>query len=208
MLFLVLRMIVKLYIRVKFNIKVIGLENVPKKGSLIIASNHVSNYDPIILMCLLNRKVHFLAKQELFKFPITNWFFKKVHAIPVNRKTGIVIRAVRHSLSVLKEEKVLGIFPEGTRCKNSKKTKPKRGVGFFAYKSESPILPIALVGVEKEKGLRHPIKVVIGPIMKVDELVLMNYSKVAQLVMKEITDMKNLYEKDNNELPYITQFSK
>jgi 1-acyl-sn-glycerol-3-phosphate acyltransferase len=207
MFYKIVKTIVKPYLWIRFKIKVIGIENIPTKGSLIIASNHISNFDPIILTCLIERKIHFLAKAELFKYRLTKWFFKKIHAIPVNRHSGIAIHAVRQSISVLKDEKVLGIFPEGTRCRNGKKSEPKKGVGFFAEKCKSPIIPIALIGMDKIKGLRCPITVAVGKVIDIEDLDSSNYLRISKLVMEEISVMKNSMEIDHNELIFRNDFN-
>ncbi|WP_341871179.1 lysophospholipid acyltransferase family protein [Parageobacillus thermantarcticus] len=61
-----------------FRIEVIGIKNFPKTGPVIVAANHTSNYDPVILFSIFNRKIHFLAKKELFQRRIANWFFQKL----------------------------------------------------------------------------------------------------------------------------------
>jgi 1-acyl-sn-glycerol-3-phosphate acyltransferase len=189
------KLIAKVVIYFKFKVEIIGLENIPKDGPFIVAANHTSNYDPILLIGLLTRKIHFLGKQELFKYRISRWFFKKMNVIPVDRQSGKVIRPVRRSLTVIKEGNVYGIFPEGTRCKNGKKVVPKKGVGFFVCKTGAPILPISIIGVGK--GLRQPVKVIIGSLTEAKDLSTTNYLTVSEIVMKKIYKM---------EKPYVNNF--
>ncbi|MED1421035.1 lysophospholipid acyltransferase family protein [Bacillus smithii] len=145
MLHSLLKPIAKLFIFLKFNIEIIGLEHVPPHKALIVAANHVSNYDPILLSCVLKRKIHFMAKAELFRNRFLKWFFTALYAIPVNRQSGIVIRPVRQSLQVLNNGEVFGIFPEGKRCKNGEVVQPKQGVAFIACKTNVPILQLRLL---------------------------------------------------------------
>jgi 1-acyl-sn-glycerol-3-phosphate acyltransferase len=105
-----MRWILKIILCFIFRIEVIGIKNFPKNGPIIVAANHTSNYDPLILSSIFNRKIHFLAKKELFQRWMTNWFFQKLHAIPVDRQSGIVIRPVCRSLKVIENGEVLGIF--------------------------------------------------------------------------------------------------
>ncbi|WP_216830648.1 lysophospholipid acyltransferase family protein [Alkalihalobacterium elongatum] len=190
-----LRMIISLYLKVRFRIEVIGKNNIPIKGALIIAANHVSHYDPIIIMCLVKRKIHFLAKVELFKFKITRWFFRKVHAIPIDRNSKNMIRSIRESISTLDEDKVLGIFPEGKRLRVNEVVKPKKGVGFFALKSQAPILPISIIGLEQKRLFRQPIKVVVSEAIKYDDIGTSNYEEIAQYVMDMIEKNKRMTQR-------------
>lgn len=184
------RSIAKSVIHIKFLIEVTGMEHIPKEGPVIIAANHVSNYDPIILMSLINRKIHFLAKKELFSNRFSHWFFSKIHAIPVDRSGGPVIRSVRQALRIINEGEVFGIFPEGTRCRYDEWIQPKKGVRFFAVKTEAPIIPIALVNITK--GLLKPIKVIIGEPVYVTDVGTTDYAKIAELVMDRIREMMAL----------------
>lgn len=136
--------IIRLYVR-----KVSGLENVPKNGAFIIASNHSSYIDTIIigayLIPYLNKKLHFLAKKEHFN----TWFKKAWHtyvgAIPIDRnKTGK--NALNLAAKALKEGKIIGIHPEGTRSLTGKLQKGKTGAAKLAIKSRVPVIPVGLTG--------------------------------------------------------------
>lgn len=194
MLYSLLKPVAKIFIKVKFRIELIGLEHVPSQNSLIIAANHVSNYDPILLSCLIKRKIHFMAKAELFRYRFSSWFFTTIHAIAVDRRSGIVIKPVRQALKVINSGEVLGIFPEGKRCKNGEAVQPKKGVAFFAWKTNAPILPIAIIGVKK--GVRIPIKIVIGPPINIYHLNLSDYSSLSQYVMNQIKELEKKHSMD------------
>lgn len=114
--------------------------------------------DPILIGCILPRQVFFMAKVELFKFPIFSWLLKKLGAFPVRRGTAD-LSAIKNSLKVLKEEKVFGIFPEGTRNKSGKIRTFSHGVAAIAHKSKAQTVPIAIIGDYK---IFKPIKVKIG----------------------------------------------
>ncbi len=123
-----------------------GLENVPKEGPLIICSNHISMLDMFLFGPKISRRIHFMAKQELFKIPLLNIILKKLCAYPVKRGYGD-LQAARTTLKLLQEGEAVGIFPEGRRKNKSKiPLKPKSGAILFAKESGSPILPVGIFG--------------------------------------------------------------
>jgi 1-acyl-sn-glycerol-3-phosphate acyltransferase len=185
-------MLAKLYISLIYKIKIVGMEHVPKNGAVIVATNHISNHDPIILISILDRKIHFLAKQDLFRFGLSRWFFEKLSAIPVERKGGKVIRPVRRSIAVIHQGDVFGIFPEGKRCKHGEFVQPKKGVAFFGYRTGAPVLPITIVRMKKQ--FRRPVKVLIGPLIDVTTLHTTDYSVLSQYIMEQIREVKNRHE--------------
>ena len=130
--------------------KVEGKENIPKEGACILAGNHTSIFDAYLLFRGTKRPIHFIAKKELFKGPF-GWFFKIMHLIPVDRENKNV-EAKEFTLNLLKNNKVIGIFPEGTFHDKDSKTKKelllpfKPGAISFAEKSGAPIIPFAIVG--------------------------------------------------------------
>jgi 1-acyl-sn-glycerol-3-phosphate acyltransferase len=189
-----MRWISKIILCFIFRIEVIGIKNFPKTGPVIVAANHKSNYDPLILSSIFNRKIHFLAKKELFQRRMTNWLFQKLHAIPVDRQSGIAIRPVRRSLKVIENGEVLGIFPEGKRCKNEERVKPKKGVAFLGVKTGAPVLPIAIIFLDTKKRIRKPVKVVIGPMMYLNELKSSDYTVLAEAVMDRSRELREIYK--------------
>lgn len=139
-----------------------GLENIPAQGPVIIACNHISMWDPIIVGCTMPRQVFFMAKEELFQIKLLSKVFNKLGAFPVKRGEGD-ISAIRKSLTVLKKGNILGIFPEGTRSKSGDIQEAMAGIALIMEKSKAPILPIKVYG---SKGLlrqkRGNIGIVIG----------------------------------------------
>ena len=126
-----------------------GLENVPKDRNFIVAANHDSYMDHFIigitLIKYLNKKIHFLAKKELFD----TWIKKKFHewaaAIPIDRQAGGG-GALRVAIKALKQGKIIVIHPEGTRSYDGKLQRAKTGVARLALAAEVPVLPIGLIG--------------------------------------------------------------
>ncbi|HEY4602525.1 MAG TPA: lysophospholipid acyltransferase family protein [Cerasibacillus sp.] len=131
-----------------FRIKVRGKENIPKEGAVIICSNHISNLDPPVVGITSPRVIHFMAKEELFKKTFLNKLLTGINAFPVRRGMGDR-NALRNGLKILKEGKVLGLFPEGTRSRTGELGKPLAGVGFFALRSDAVVIPCAIEGSYK-----------------------------------------------------------
>lgn len=125
-------------------LKIEGMENVPASGAVIIAPNHVSNWDPIVVGVAMKRPIYFMAKASLFKYQPLKFFCTKMNAFPVNKEYADR-QAIRRALQVLGEGKVLGIFPQGVRNKGGD-AKAQAGVVMIALKSGAPIIPIACVG--------------------------------------------------------------
>ncbi len=142
------RSVVNMIYKPLYRIETIGQENIPKIGSVLLCSNHISNLDPIVVGTTTPRPVHFMAKEELFQVPVIGKLFPHLNAFPVKR--GMSDReALRKGLAVLKEGEVLGLFPEGTRSKTGELGEGLAGAGFFATRSEALIVPCAVVGPYK-----------------------------------------------------------
>lgn len=142
------RSVVNGIFRPLFRVKAVGQENLPKEGGVLLCSNHIHNFDPILLGINIDRQVHFMAKKELFSGPVLKKIFTSLGAFPVRR--GMSDReALRTGLKVLKEGHVMGLFPEGTRSKTGELGKPLAGAGFFALRTEAAVVPCAVVGSYK-----------------------------------------------------------
>jgi 1-acyl-sn-glycerol-3-phosphate acyltransferase len=181
--------------KIVFNLTVIGVENVPKDGGVIVSPNHKSALDIPVVGRALPRKMYSLAKKEIFTNRFTAWYLSTMGAIPLKRNTADM-SSLKAAINVLKEGKVLLMFPEGTRNKGSKLGVPKKGFIFISTKAKAPILPTGLAGTEiaMPKGSRvvkpTHIVIVFGKPIKVWEV--FNpidkdyYDKAANYVMKEI----------------------
>ena len=130
----------KIFLRLEIS----GTENIPLNGPVVIASNHVSLLDPPIIGVASSRKIHFMAKQELF-VPILGSIYRTLGAFPVRR--GAADRnAIKYGIDLLLAEKVLAIFPEGTRSKNGQLGKAEPGALMMAGKARAVIIPTAVSG--------------------------------------------------------------
>ncbi|MBQ8999311.1 MAG: 1-acyl-sn-glycerol-3-phosphate acyltransferase [Clostridium sp.] len=136
----------KCFVKMFFRVEVEGLENIPKEGACIIAGNHKSNWDPVFVASLIDtRIINGVGKKELFKVPVLKSILKKCHVIPVDRENPD-LSTIKSILKVLKNGDVIGIFPEGTRHKDLNTfAEVKAGLGMFAVKGKSPVVPVSIV---------------------------------------------------------------
>jgi 1-acyl-sn-glycerol-3-phosphate acyltransferase len=126
-----------------------GLENIPRKGGLIMTCNHFSVGDPPVLTGTFPRRIAWMAKQELFDTPIFGKLYNMGGFIPVRRFEGD-LRAIRRSQEALRRGHVLGMFPEGTRS-GGKLGAGEPGTALIALRTGAPILPAAIWGTEHVK---------------------------------------------------------
>ncbi|OWZ82942.1 lysophospholipid acyltransferase family protein [Natranaerobius trueperi] len=159
-LYTILRGLFRLLFKTIYPIKIEGYENLPNEGPAILCSNHISLFDPILLGCISEPHVTFMAKEELFNIPVIGYIIKKLGAIPVKRGQADR-KALKTSLDELIAGNIFGMFPEGTRKQNSN-NKLLRGVGFIAAKSKAPVVPITIKG--KYKPFRRVKVIVHSPI--------------------------------------------
>jgi len=130
--------------RFLFRGKTIGISNLPKRGGVVVVSNHGSHLDPPILGHALGRPVAFMAKSELFKVPILSLIISACGAYPVKRGAGDR-EAIRNASNRLNEGWATGVFLDGTRQENGRVNDPKAGAALLAARTGSPILPVAIV---------------------------------------------------------------
>ncbi len=127
------------------------MDKVPDHGPVILCSNHISWWDPVILGCLLKRPIRFMAKKELFSYPVFGTLLRWLGAFPVDRGRAHV-GAIREGLKVLDAGEVLGIFPEGTRQRDRTRLGvPHPGAALLALKTDAPIVPVAIRTSPSEK---------------------------------------------------------
>lgn len=151
--------VLRLFCKVFFKYEVIGIENVPLEGNVIIAANHKSNLDPIfVASSMTTREVAAIAKKELFDHKVLGFILKKLNTIPIDREnTGIA--TVKQILRAIKDGYVLGLFPEGTRVKGKEFGQAKAGLSLFASKGKANVVPISVISSYK---LLSRVKIYIG----------------------------------------------
>lgn len=156
-----------------FQIRVTGLDRVPRSGPVVLAINHLSMLDPILIGAVMPRPICFMAKEELFRYPLLGRILRWVNAFPVRR--GEPDRdAIQYALKRLREGHVVGIFPEGTRSLDGRLLELHGGTALLALKSGAPILPVAITGTQRAmpKGAWWPrrvyVEIRIGQLLPVD----------------------------------------
>lgn len=162
---LVLRVVV--WLAASGGLQIEGLGNIPASGPLLICSNHLSNFDPLVYAATLPRVLHALTKAELFQTRVGRAFFLRCNCIPVRRGAPDRL-AIRGALAVLASGGALLLFPEGHRASGSGLLGFELGAGYLARRSGATVLPCAIWGTEEvlPKGRlvprRRPISVRIG----------------------------------------------
>jgi 1-acyl-sn-glycerol-3-phosphate acyltransferase len=132
--------------------KVEGLENIPEDGAAILASNHLAVMDSFYLPLVVRRRITFLAKSEYFtgtgiKGWFTRWFYTAVGQVPIDRTDADAAQAALNTAErILKDGKLLGIYPEGTRSPDGRLYKGKTGLARLALHTGVPVIPVAMIG--------------------------------------------------------------
>ena len=124
-----------------FKIEVKGTENIPQDGPCIVCRNHISVFDPVVILGCIQRPIRFISKQELTRIPLLGAILKYMNTIPIKRGSGDM-GALKASLKTLKDGEILGIFPTGTREKKNPNAPVKPGVVLIAMKAQVPVIPI------------------------------------------------------------------
>jgi 1-acyl-sn-glycerol-3-phosphate acyltransferase len=191
------RVIFEPLVRWGFRAKVVGLENVPRDGGAILASNHIATMDSIVVPAMMPREVTFPAKAELFKGSslggrIVAWFLKSVGMVSMERGGG---RAAAQSLQaisdVLAKGNLVAIYPEGTRSPDGRLYRGHTGMARMALRNDARILPVGVVGTHATKGLfgipwvSRPL-VVIGEPLYFGEYAGSNEMRVQRYVTDEV----------------------
>ena len=144
-----LRIFVKTCVRIftlfLFRVKTYGQENIEKNEPYIMCANHTSNWDPPILYTATKREMYMMAKEELFKNKFIYWFARKTNIFPVKRGKQD-IESMKKSLKVLNDNKILAIFPEGTRNGIKKNGKIQNGPAYLAARTGVKIIPVRIEG--------------------------------------------------------------
>lgn len=167
--------VVRFLARVYFRLRILGAEQVPPLGPVILASNHVSFLDPPLIGAFLPRKIHFLARKTLFDLPVIGWFCRQLQAVPVDRDGGggAGLKAI---LDRLEAGAGILLFPEGTRSPDGEVKSARAGIGMTVIKSKAPVIPVRLFGAFEAMGRHqkfprpHRITIVLGAPMQFEKL--------------------------------------
>lgn len=146
MLYKIALFIVSVVMRIFFRVECINVENIPQESGVVLAANHRSNRDPVMIGITCKRNLRFMAKAELFKRPLFGWLIRHLGAFPISRGTRDV-SSLKTALKILKNGEAMVIFPEGSRIRKGKQqVKAKPGAVLLACHAEVPIVPVCISG--------------------------------------------------------------
>ena len=165
-------------------VKVFGKENIPENGAYILCSNHTSLTDPFFKVAVFKEQIHFMAKAELFKNGLFRVVLGAVGAFAVDRGKGDM-GAINKAQSLIKEGKILGIYPEGTRHTEGAPRRAKSGVAYIAMDAKADILPVSVYR-EGKYSLFRKTTIRIGKLIKYETMV--DEEATARANMKSIVD--------------------
>jgi len=166
-----------------YRVEVINKKNIPKKGPIIVVSNHKHNFDPGIFMMSTRRTIYILTKDKLHKGKFA-FFFRWIGTIPVNRNIHDE-NAKNMAIEALNNGKAIGIFPEGTHNKTKDIIMPfKYGAVSFAKKTGALIIPCAITG--KYKAFKKGVRYEIGEPFSVDNMELVEANKLLESKVIEL----------------------
>ncbi len=184
--------------------EVSGLERVPRSGTLIVASNHISFWDPPLIGAALPREAHFLAKEELFSTPVLGPLIRSVNAIPIRRGAADLTGLAR-AIEKLKSGGALLMFPEGSRMRDGELHAARPGVGLLAVQTDARIVPCYISGSDKPSAWvwrRRRVRISFGDVRTWREMAGEGddepgralYYRIGQSLMKEIAALKGAQE--------------
>jgi 1-acyl-sn-glycerol-3-phosphate acyltransferase len=145
-----------------YRIRTLGRENLPTDTGYIVAGNHVSYLDPVLMWCVAPQPTHFIARQDLFDIGFLGWLLPRVWSFPIARASADRV-AIGRATELLKLGDVVGIFPEGTRqtpeqVAAGETSEAHAGVAFIAMRAGVPVVPVGIAGTEKAlpRGAKFP----------------------------------------------------
>ena len=178
-----------------FRIEVHGRENIPKGKALLVAANHTSYFDPVIIAVGTSRPVAYMAKEELFHVPVLSQIIQILGAFAVNRKK-LEVATIKSAKKVLSDtDWMLGIFPEGTRVKPGRERRITRGFGYLAKMTNAEILPFGIILERKTCPMWGKAIVKIGkplPVPESPQAAIESWSKA----IEELTGIKYTSEQE------------
>jgi len=177
-------LLARIFARTFTNVRIEGLEHIPKTGSVLLAANHISNLDPVVCgawftLGLRRRRIHWLGKRELFDWPVIGWASAHGGVHPVNRGNADV-ESFRLATKILESGYVLFVFPEGTRSPTGELQEAKDGTAMLAMRTGARIVPIGINETDAvwRKGQKMPsawprrtVTVRIGESFAIDDVV-------------------------------------
>ena len=160
-------------------LEVHGLEHFPKSGAVVIASNHVTGYDPPLVGCQAPRACYYMAKKELFDHKLLRALIRFYRAIPIDRRKPS-IQTIREVKRTLEKNGTILMFPEGTRTRDGYLQRPKDGIGLLLTQANAAVVPVYISGLFGKKAgfrLRPEVKIDFGKPVDLNEMIDANTPK-------------------------------
>lgn len=190
-----------------YDFRIEGAENIPQDKPVVLASNHRSYADPVILTMPMKLPVSYMAKEELFKNKLFGWFIRKLGAFPVVRGSGDM-SVIDDSIRILESGRNLVIFPEGTRSKDGRVGKGKTGVALIAAKSGADVVPCGIIFEGEKLRFRSKLTLRFGKPIKAEELAIGDdrneLKTVKKRIMSAITELVEQPALKAEEQPRLT----
>lgn len=163
----IIKAIVRPFVLLTHPCTVVGKEKIPSEGRVILVCNHLSNWDPILLLLTQPRRIAFMAKEELFRFKPIGWLLHRVFGVfPVARGKGDT-GALDAGVRAIESGDMMGIFPEGTRSKDGKLMRFKSGASLIAARAGAAVLP---VGIDRRAKAFRRVTITVGDLITPEEL--------------------------------------
>ena len=194
-LYLVGQIILWWYFHLVFCMKVIGAENVPKEGPVLLCSTHLAKRDPVLLGLSQRRQVFYMAKEELFQNRFLGGMFRMLGAFPVKRGSG-GSDALEDAYALLAQNGVVGVFIEGHRSRDGKLLKPKTGAALLAYETKAPVVPVCITaGDGRQPGMFKRTMIRFGKPLSPQELDIkdsssMQLRRASRTIMSRIAQLR------------------
>lgn len=200
-LYSVVRPLAGLITKTKYKINYIGADNLPEGGGFILAANHITALDPVVVSVGCDKTMHFMAKDELFKNKLIGWAMSQLNAFPVDR-TKFDEDAINYAITLVKNGGILGIFPEGTRSPDYTPQKGKGGVCYIAKMCKCDVVPVSIYTCDEAKtGTRLTVRY--GKPIKHEDLKfdpnsnkMKDLRHATNLIMEKITELWSMKHGD------------
>lgn len=179
--------LMKIVFKIKYKLDVHGNTSLPETP-LVICANHINIWDPILLAIIFDRPIRFMAKKELFENKILGFLLYKFGAFPVDRE-NVNVKTIKDAIQIVKNNEVLGIFPEGTRVKTVSEQNMKTGVAMIASRAGADVIPVF---INSDYKFRSTVEVFIR-----EKIAISSFDDVSKDIKnKEITKAiyKNIYK--------------
>lgn len=190
--------LLRIVFRILYGFSVKGIENWKRGCGVIVASNHQSYIDPLLVGSAAPIEICYLAKKEIFSWPVLGFLANKYNAYPITRK-GFDLEAIRNAKRILKGNRPLLVFIEGTRSRDGEFLPVKRGVGLLSYQNQVDILPVYVHGsLRLKKAILRSPKIIVsfGKMIQISKYLTLElpvkdiYSLISKDVMESVKELK------------------